>query len=82
MHRARRRHADLQLLASWSTISTCGITHVIRGDDHVNNTPRQINLIRCAGRATLPVYAHLPTVLGDDGHKLSKRHGAVSVMEY
>jgi glutamyl-tRNA synthetase len=58
-----------------------GITHVIRGDDHVNNTPRQINLIRALG-ADVPVYAHLPTVLGDDGHKLSKRHGAVSVMQY
>ncbi len=57
------------------------ITHVIRGDDHVNNTPRQINLIRALG-AEVPVYAHLPTVLGDDGHKLSKRHGAVSVMQY
>jgi glutamyl-tRNA synthetase len=58
-----------------------GITHVIRGDDHVNNTPRQINLLRALG-ADVPVYAHLPTVLGDDGHKLSKRHGAVSVMQY
>jgi glutamyl-tRNA synthetase len=57
------------------------ITHVIRGDDHVNNTPRQINLIRALG-GEVPVYAHLPTVLGDDGHKLSKRHGAVSVMQY
>ena len=57
------------------------ITHVIRGDDHVNNTPRQINLIRALG-GQVPVYAHLPTVLGDDGHKLSKRHGAVSVMQY
>ncbi len=58
-----------------------GISHVIRGDDHVNNTPRQINIIRVLG-AQVPVYAHLPTVLGDDGHKLSKRHGAVSVMQY
>jgi glutamyl-tRNA synthetase len=57
------------------------ITHVIRGDDHVNNTPRQINIIRALG-AAVPVYGHLPTVLGDDGHKLSKRHGAVSVMQY
>ena len=57
------------------------ITHVIRGDDHVNNTPRQINMIRALG-AEPPVYGHLPTVLGDDGHKLSKRHGAVSVMQY
>ena len=57
------------------------ITHVIRGDDHVNNTPRQINILRALG-APLPAYAHLPTVLGEDGTKLSKRHGAVSVMEY
>ncbi len=57
------------------------ITHVIRGDDHVNNTPRQINVLTALG-AALPVYAHLSMILGDDGHKLSKRHGAVSVMEY
>ena len=57
------------------------ITHVIRGDDHVNNTPRQINILRALGGAE-PVYAHLPTVLGEDGTKLSKRHGAISVMEY
>ncbi len=57
------------------------ITHVIRGDDHVNNTPRQINMIRALG-AEPPVYGHLPTVLGADGAKLSKRHGAVSVMHY
>ncbi len=57
------------------------ITHVVRGDDHVNNTPRQINIIRALG-AEPPVYAHLPTVLGEDGQKLSKRHGAVSVMQY
>src|SRR5437762_3623120 len=57
------------------------ITHVIRGDDHVNNTPRQINMIRALG-AEAPVYGHLPTVLGADGTKLSKRHGAVSVMHY
>jgi len=57
------------------------ITHVIRGDDHVNNTPRQINMIRALG-ADPPVYGHLPTVLGADGAKLSKRHGAVSVMQY
>ncbi len=57
------------------------ITHVIRGDDHVNNTPRQINILNALG-ATLPVYAHLSMILGDDGQKLSKRHGAVSVMEY
>ncbi len=57
------------------------ITHVIRGDDHVNNTPRQINIIRALG-AEPPMYAHVPTVLGEDGQKLSKRHGAVSVMQY
>ena len=57
------------------------ITHVIRGDDHVNNTPRQINLYRAMGNAP-PMFAHTPTVLGSDGSKLSKRHGAKSVMEY
>jgi glutamyl-tRNA synthetase len=57
------------------------ISHVIRGDDHVNNTPRQINILQALG-ATVPVYAHLSMILGDDGQKLSKRHGAVSVMEY
>jgi glutamyl-tRNA synthetase len=57
------------------------ITHVIRGDDHVNNTPRQINLLRALG-APVPEYGHLSMILGDDGQKLSKRHGAVSVMQY
>ena len=57
------------------------ITHVIRGDDHVNNTPRQINLLQ-ALKAPVPRYAHLSMILGDDGQKLSKRHGAVSVMQY
>lgn len=57
------------------------ITHVLRGDDHVNNTPRQINILRALG-AELPQYGHLPMILGPDGQKLSKRHGAVSVMEY
>ena len=57
------------------------ITHVIRGDDHVNNTPRQINVLRALG-ADVPRYAHLSMILGDDGTKLSKRHGAVSVMQY
>jgi glutamyl-tRNA synthetase len=57
------------------------ITHVIRGDDHVNNTPRQINLLLALG-APVPRYAHLSMILGDDGQKLSKRHGAVSVMQY
>ncbi len=58
-----------------------GITHVIRGDDHVNNTPRQINILRAIG-ATVPVYGHVPMIHGPDGQKLSKRHGAVSVMQY
>jgi glutamyl-tRNA synthetase len=58
-----------------------GITHVIRGDDHVNNTPRQINILQ-ALRAELPQYAHVPMILGPDGDKLSKRHGAVSVLQY
>ena len=58
-----------------------GITEVIRGDDHLNNTPRQINILQALGKQP-PVYAHLPMILGDDGSRLSKRHGAVSVMEY
>ncbi len=58
-----------------------GITHIIRGDDHVNNTPRQINILKALG-ADLPYYAHLPMILGDDGARLSKRHGAVGVMQY
>jgi len=58
-----------------------GISHVIRGDDHVNNTPRQINLFHALG-APLPQFAHLSMILGEDGQKLSKRHGAVSVMQY
>jgi glutamyl-tRNA synthetase len=57
------------------------ITHVLRGDDHVNNTPRQINILRAIG-APLPQYGHLPMILGSDGQKLSKRHGAVSVVNY
>src|SRR5574340_1040393 len=57
------------------------ITHVIRGDDHVNNTPRQINILKALG-APLPHYAHVPMILGADGERLSKRHGAVSVMQY
>ncbi|OQW94969.1 MAG: glutamate--tRNA ligase [Beggiatoa sp. IS2] len=57
------------------------ITHVIRGDDHLNNTPRQINILQALG-ATLPQYAHVPMILGSDGQRLSKRHGAVSVMNY
>jgi len=57
------------------------ITHVIRGDDHLNNTPRQMNMLIALGAAP-PVYAHLPMILGPDGTKLSKRHGAVSVLQY
>lgn len=57
------------------------ITHVIRGDDHVNNTPRQINILRALG-GELPRYGHVPMILGPDGQKMSKRHGAVSVTEY
>jgi glutamyl-tRNA synthetase len=57
------------------------ISHVIRGDDHVNNTPRQINILTALG-AALPEYGHVPMILGPDGEKLSKRHGAVSVMQY
>jgi glutamyl-tRNA synthetase len=58
-----------------------GITHVIRGDDHLNNTPRQMNMLRALG-ASVPKYAHVPMILGPDGAKLSKRHGAVSVLQY
>ncbi len=57
------------------------ITHVIRGDDHLNNTPRQINILNALG-ANIPEYAHLPMINGNDGKKLSKRHGALSVMQY
>ena len=57
------------------------ITHVIRGDDHINNTPRQIHIFRALG-AVLPKFAHVPMILGSDGERLSKRHGAVSVMQY
>ncbi|EGW53732.1 glutamate--tRNA ligase [Candidatus Endoriftia persephonae] len=57
------------------------ITHVIRGDDHLNNTPRQINILRALGKGS-PKYGHVPMILGDDGARLSKRHGAVSVMQY
>ena len=57
------------------------ITHVIRGDDHVNNTPRQINIFKALG-GPLPKFAHVPMILGADGERLSKRHGAVSVMQY
>src|SRR5687768_8520704 len=57
------------------------ITHVIRGDDHVSNTPKQLVILRALG-AELPTYAHVPSVFGEDGRKLSKRHGAVSVDEF
>ncbi|RUO41279.1 glutamate--tRNA ligase [Pseudidiomarina aestuarii] len=57
------------------------ITHVVRGEDHINNTPRQINILKALG-APVPEYAHVSMILGDDGKKLSKRHGAVSVMQY
>lgn len=58
-----------------------GITHVVRGEDHINNTPRQINILQALG-APVPEYAHVSMILGDDGKKLSKRHGAVGVMQY
>src|SRR3990167_10536979 len=57
------------------------VTHVIRGDDHINNTPRQINILKALG-ATPPIYGHVPMILGSDGKRLSKRHGAVGVMQY
>lgn len=58
-----------------------GMTHVIRGDDHINNTPRQINIMKALG-AEPPKFAHVPMILGEDGKRLSKRHGAVGVMQY
>ncbi len=58
-----------------------GVTHVIRGDDHLNNTPRQINMLKALG-AEPPIYAHAPMILGADGSRLSKRHGAVNVLDY
>lgn len=54
---------------------------MIRGEDHINNTPRQINILKALG-APVPEYAHVSMILGDDGKKLSKRHGAVGVMQY
>ncbi|MDP1270706.1 glutamate--tRNA ligase family protein, partial [Klebsiella pneumoniae] len=57
------------------------ITHVIRGDDHVNNTPRQIHIFEALG-ASVPVFAHLPTVLNEQGEKMSKRNGAKAVTQY
>ncbi len=61
--------------------SDMNITHVVRGDDHVNNTPRQINIFKALG-VSIPLFAHVPMILGEDGKRLSKRHGAVSVMQY
>ena len=60
---------------------TLGITHVIRGDDHVNNTPRQVLIYEALGEP-LPIYAHVPMILGPDKTRLSKRHGAMSVLAY
>lgn len=57
------------------------VSHVVRGDDHISNTPKQINILKALG-AVVPEYAHIPMILGDDGKRLSKRHGAVSVMQY
>ncbi len=68
---------DQMLVDDWDM----EITHVIRGEDHINNTPRQINILK-ALKAPVPVYAHVSMINGDDGKKLSKRHGAVSVMQY
>ena len=61
--------------------SDMNITHVIRGDDHLNNTPRQVNILKALG-LEVPTYAHVPMILGSDGKRLSKRHGAVSVVQY
>jgi glutamyl-tRNA synthetase len=58
-----------------------GITHVIRGDDHISNTPKQLNIIQALGAET-PVYAHTPNIFGEDGKKLSKRHGATGIDEF
>jgi glutamyl-tRNA synthetase len=84
-----RPGADTATLIGTPTYNFCvvvddwdmDISHVIRGDDHVNNTPRQINILRALG-AELPIYGHVPMILGPDGDKLSKRHGAVSVTQY
>ena len=75
----------LALLASQKSVVVddidMGVTHVTRGDDHINNTPRQINIYEALG-AEPPVFAHVPMILGEDGARLSKRHGAVSVLQY
>ena len=86
---ARPAAADADGIVGTPTYNFCvvvddmdmGITHVIRGDDHVNNTPRQINILRALGQEP-PVYAHLPTVLNEQGEKMSKRHGAKAVTQY
>lgn len=86
---ARPAAADAEGIVGTPTYNFCvvvddmdmGITHVIRGDDHVNNTPRQINILRALGQEP-PVYAHLPTVLNEQGEKMSKRHGAKAVTQY
>jgi glutamyl-tRNA synthetase len=86
---ARPAAADSEDIIGTPTYNFCvvvddmdmGITHVIRGDDHVNNTPRQINILRALGQEP-PVYAHLPTVLNEQGEKMSKRHGAKAVTQY
>ncbi len=86
---ARPAAADSDGIVGTPTYNFCvvvddmdmGITHVIRGDDHVNNTPRQINILRALGQEP-PVYAHLPTVLNEQGEKMSKRHGAKPVTQY
>ena len=58
------------------------ITHVVRGDDHISNTPKQILLYQALGAPTIPRFAHVPLILGADKKRLSKRHGATSVTEY
>jgi glutamyl-tRNA synthetase len=86
---ARPAAADAEGIVGTPTYNFCvvvddldmAITHVIRGDDHVNNTPRQINIFRALGKEP-PVYAHLPTVLNEQGEKMSKRHGAKPVTQY
>ncbi|MDH3453104.1 MAG: glutamate--tRNA ligase, partial [Gammaproteobacteria bacterium] len=77
----RRNGAPMYNFAVVVDDSDMGITHVIRGEDHVNNTPRQINILQALD-AAVPVYAHVPLIRGNDGKKLSKRHGAVAVTQY
>ena len=80
-HPAVRRHRPIYNLAVVSDDIAMRITHVMRGDDHVSNTPKQIALYQALG-APLPVFAHVPMILGTDGKKLSKRHGATAVGDY